>query len=69
VSRGAWPYVVAIGLLALLFSWLNRGESMVLHLGLFTWYRAPVAPIILGGFLCGMAVMVLVGVAHERIRR
>jgi hypothetical protein len=68
VIRGAWPYAVGIGVLALLFSWANRGELLVLHLGLFTWYRAPVAPVILAAFLGGMAAMVLIGVAQERSR-
>lgn len=66
MSRGAWPYVVGIGLLALVFTWLNRGESLVLHLGVFTWYRAPAAPVVLGAFLLGMAAMVLVSLRAER---
>jgi hypothetical protein len=69
VTRGAWPYALALALLALLFTWVNRGELLVLHLGAFTWYRAPVAPVILGAFLFGMGAMVLVGAAHERTRR
>jgi hypothetical protein len=66
VRRGAWPFALGIGALALAFTWLNRGEAMVLHLGLFTWYRAPVAPVLLGAFLLGMGAMVVVGMLHER---
>ena len=67
MSRGVIWVVLAV--LALLFAWLNRGEAMVLHLGVFTWYRAPVAPVLLAVFLLGMAAMVLVGLAGERAAR
>jgi hypothetical protein len=66
VSGRGWPYALGMGLFALGFVWLNRGETMALHLGAFTWYRAPVAPMLLAAFLLGMATMVLAGMLHER---
>jgi len=66
VIRRGWPYALGMGLFALLFVWLNRGETMVLHLGVFTWYGAPAAPVVLAAFLLGMAAMVLVSLLHER---
>jgi hypothetical protein len=69
VRGSAWPYALGIGMLALGFAWLNRGEAMVLHLGLFTWYRAPVAPVILAAFLLGMGAMVAVGLVYGRTER
>lgn len=66
MSRGAWPYALGIGLLAMAFTWANRGERMALHLGVFTWYRAPVGPVILAAFLLGMGAMILVSLGTER---
>ena len=66
MSRGQWPYALGIGLLAMAFTWVNRGERMALHLGPFTWYRAPVGPVVLGAFLLGMAAMILVSLGQDR---
>ena len=63
--RRRWLYAALAGLFALGFTWLNRGETMVLHLGFVTWYRAPVAPVLLAAFLMGMVALVLLGLLRR----
>lgn len=70
MTRGAWFGVAALALLAAAFAHLNRGETAAVHLGFTSFYRAPVAVLVLGSFLLGMIAMFLLGLRHDlRVRR
>ncbi|HEX8433208.1 MAG TPA: hypothetical protein VF625_18110 [Longimicrobium sp.] len=67
---GRWLPLGAICLLAALFAYANRGETMVLHLGFATVYRASVSVVIFAAFLAGMAAMLAIGAREDRrVRR
>ncbi len=67
---GRWLPLAGICLLAALFAYANRGETLVLHLGFALLYRAPVSVVILAAFLLGMAAMLAIGAREDRrIRR
>lgn len=68
--RGGWLGIAALALLAAGFAFVNRGETAALHLGFASFYRAPVAVLVLGAFLLGMVAMFLLGLRHDlRVRR
>jgi len=70
MSRGGWFGVAALALLAAAFAFVNRGETAAVHLGLATFYRAPVSLLVLGSFLLGMVAMLLLGLRQDlRVRR
>jgi len=70
MTRGRWLPTLLLALLALAFARANRGETMALHLGPVTFYRAPVSVVVLGAFLLGMVAMFLLGLRHDlRVRR
>ncbi|HEX2205103.1 MAG TPA: LapA family protein [Longimicrobium sp.] len=61
-----WLPPVGAALLAAGFAYLNVDETARLHLGLFTWERAPLAPLLLTAFVLGMGAMYLLGLRHDR---
>lgn len=61
-----WLPIAGVGMVAAVFTWLNRGEKAILHLGLFTVYRVPLSVLVLGAFLLGMLAMFLLGLRHDR---
>ncbi|HEU0079313.1 MAG TPA: LapA family protein [Longimicrobiaceae bacterium] len=70
MTRGGWFGVAALALLAAAFAYANRGETAAVHLGLATFYRAPVALLVLGSFLLGMVAMLLLGLRQDlQVRR
>lgn len=70
MTRGGWLGVAALALLAAAFAYANRGEAAAVHLGFATFYRAPVALLVLGSFLLGMVAMLLLGLRQDlRVRR
>ncbi|HYW08157.1 MAG TPA: hypothetical protein VE913_14435 [Longimicrobium sp.] len=69
-TMGRWLPLAGICLLAAAFAYANRGESMVLHLGLATLYRVPVSVVVFAAFLLGMATMLAIGAREDRrVRR
>lgn len=62
--------LAGITLAAGLFAYLNGGERVILNLGVATFYRAPLATVVLAAFLLGMVTMFLLGLRHDlKIRR
>ncbi|HEX2206598.1 MAG TPA: hypothetical protein VHG93_02890, partial [Longimicrobium sp.] len=56
--RGSrWLPAAAVTLFAAALAWLNRGETAVLHLGIATFYRAPLIVLLFLAFLAGMLAM------------
>ena len=70
MTRGGWFGVAALALLAAAFAYANRGETAAVHVGLATFYRAPVTLLVLGSFLLWMVAMLLLGLRQDlRVRR
>jgi uncharacterized integral membrane protein len=65
-----WATLLAVVLLTGVFSYLNAGQRITLHLGFTTLYRLSLSHIVLGAFLLGMLTMFLVGLRNDlRLRR
>jgi hypothetical protein len=57
-------------LLAGVFGFLNNGERVALHLGLFVLYQVQLVVLLFVAFLLGMAAMFLLGLRHDlKVRR
>jgi hypothetical protein len=71
VSAAArWAPVLGVSAVAAGFSWLNRGERVVIDLGVTTVYRAPLTLVVFVAFLFGMVSMLLLSLRHDlRVRR
>jgi|GEM_PF-1816926 len=70
MTRGGWIGLTAVVLLSAGFAFANRGETAAVHLGFASFYRAPVAILVLGAFFLGMVTMLLLGLRHDlRVRR
>lgn len=68
--RWRWAGMGLIVALLGVFSWLNSGESVALHFGLFVIYQAPVVTVFYIAFLLGMSTMFLLGLRHDlRVRQ
>lgn len=65
-----WGGVAVIVVLAGIFSWLNSGETVALHFGLFVVYQLPIVTLCYLAFLLGMITMFLLGLRHDlEVRR
>lgn len=65
-----WPLVALLVVLLGVFTWLNSGESVSLHLGLFQLYQVPVVGVFYLAFLLGMLLMFVLGLRHDlHVRR
>lgn len=52
------------------FAYLNSGERVAVHLGLFVLFRVPLTALVFVTFLLGMIAMFLIGLRHDlRVRR
>ncbi|MBW3656538.1 MAG: LapA family protein [Gemmatimonadetes bacterium] len=60
-----WLPPVGIALAAGLFTWLNRGERIVVHLGIATFYGAPLTVVLFLAFLAGMLAMLALSLRHD----
>ncbi len=70
MTRSGWIGLTAVLLLSAGFAFANRGETAAVHLGFASFYRAPVAILMLGAFFLGMVVMFLLGLRHDlKVRR
>ncbi|HYR10038.1 MAG TPA: hypothetical protein VEQ60_19850 [Longimicrobium sp.] len=61
-----WLPAAAVTVFAAALAWLNRGERVAVDTGVFTFYRAPLAIVLLVVFLAGMLAMLLLGLRHDR---
>jgi hypothetical protein len=69
VKGGRWLPVIGIALVGGLLTWLNRGERVVLHAGITTFYRAPLTVVLFVAFVAGMLTMMALSLRHDlRIR-
>lgn len=70
MNAARWVPVAAVTLLAAAFSWFNRGERVVVDLGVATFYRAPFTLVVFLAFLAGMLSMLFLSLRHDlRVRR
>jgi len=61
-----WLPAAAAAFFATGLAWLNRGERVAIDVGLTTFYRAPLAIVLLLVFLAGMLAMLLLSLRHDR---
>lgn len=61
-----WLPAAAATVFAAALAWLNRGERVAIDVGVVTFYRAPLAVVLLVVFLAGMLSMLLLGLRHDR---
>lgn len=61
-----WLPAAAVTVLAAALAWFNRGERVAVDLGIFTFYRAPLAVVLLLVFLAGMLAMLGLSLRHDR---
>jgi hypothetical protein len=62
--------MVAVTLFAAAFVALNRGEMVVVNLGVVRYYQAPLTVVTFLSFLVGMLAMFALGLRHDlRVRR
>jgi hypothetical protein len=64
-----WLPAAAAAFFATTLAWLNRGERVAIDVGFTTFYRAPLAIVLLGVFLAGMLAMLLLSLRHDRMVR
>ncbi len=60
-----WLPPAGIALAAALLTWLNRGERAVVHLGIATFYRAPLTLVLFLAFVAGMLSMLALSLRHD----
>lgn len=61
-----WLPAAGAAVFAAALAWLNRGERVAVDVGVVTFYRAPLALVLLLVFLAGMTAMLLLGLRHDR---
>lgn len=64
-----WLPAAAIALAGALITWLNRGERVVLHAGVTTFYRAPLTLVLFVAFVAGMLAMMVLSLRQDRRMR
>jgi hypothetical protein len=65
VTIPRWLPPAGIALAAGLLTWLNRGERAVVHLGIATFYRAPLTLVLFLAFVAGMLSMLALSLRHD----
>ncbi|HEX6042403.1 hypothetical protein, partial [Longimicrobium sp.] len=66
MSAPRWLPAAGVTLVAAAFTWFNRGERIVVDLGLFRLYRAPLTVVVFLAFLAGMLSMMALSLRHDR---
>lgn len=61
-----WLPAAGAAVFAAALAWLNRGERVAVDVGVVTFYRAPLALVLLLVFLAGMMAMLLLSLRHDR---
>ncbi|WP_420127807.1 hypothetical protein [Longimicrobium sp.] len=61
-----WLPAAAAAVFAAALAWLNRGERVAIDVGVVTFYRAPLAVVLLLVFLAGMGAMLMLSLRHDR---
>jgi uncharacterized integral membrane protein len=70
VSAARWLPAVGVTLVAAWFVVLNRGETVVVNLGVVRFYQVPLTMAVFLAFMAGMISMFLLGLRHDlRLRR
>jgi hypothetical protein len=65
VTIPRWLPPAGIALVAGLLTWLNRGERAVVHLGIASFYGAPLTVVLFLAFLAGMLAMLGLSLRHD----
>jgi hypothetical protein len=65
VTIPRWLPPAGIALAAGLLTWLNRGERAIVHLGIATFYGAPLTVVLFLAFLAGMLAMLALSLRHD----
>ena len=69
-ARWRWAALGLITLLAGVFGFLNSGEAVAIHFGLFVLYQVSLVVLVFVAFLLGMTTMFLLGLRHDlKVRR
>lgn len=66
MSASRWLPAAGVTLFAACFAWLNRGERVVVDLGMFRLYRVPITVVAFAAFLAGMLSMLMLSLRHDR---
>jgi hypothetical protein len=66
VTAPRWLPAAGAAVFAAALAWFNRGERVVVDVGVATFYRAPLALVLLLVFLAGMLAMLLLSLRHDR---
>ncbi|MBB4638438.1 hypothetical protein FHS01_004498 [Longimicrobium terrae] len=60
-----WLPIAGVALAGALVTWLNRGERVVLHAGVATFYRAPLTLVLFVAFVAGMLTMMMLSLRQD----
>ena len=66
MSAPRWLPAAGVTVAAAAFTWINRGERIVVDLGLVRFYRAPLTVVLFLAFLAGMLSMMALSLRHDR---
>jgi uncharacterized integral membrane protein len=70
VSATRWLIAIGVASLAAGFATLNRGETVIVNLGVARFHQVPLATAFFLAFMAGMVSMFLLGLRHDlRLRR
>ncbi|HEX5869311.1 MAG TPA: hypothetical protein VFY65_02785, partial [Longimicrobium sp.] len=61
-----WLPAAAVTVFAAALAWFNRGERVVLDVGVTTFYRAPLTVVLFLAFLAGMLSMLALSLRQDR---
>lgn len=68
--RWRWAVLLALGLVAAIFAYLNAGERTSVHLGVAVLFQVPLVGLVFAVFLLGMLAMYILGLRQDlRVRR
>lgn len=66
MSLTRWLPALGVTLVAATFAWLNRGERVIVDVGFFRFYRAPLTMVAFLAFLAGMLSMLVLSLRQDR---
>jgi uncharacterized integral membrane protein len=69
VTAARWLPLLGLTVLAGLFAYFNAGQRVAIGIGITTFYRVPLVPVVFTAFVLGMLTMFLVGLRHDRHMR